>query len=459
MPAKCGQNGQVDPQLATALREVDLTELGRRIRGSRVGKGLTQGQLAESVASIGYISRIEAGQRRPDGRLLEKIAERLDTSVEHLVLGVTRDELAEAQLQLDYAEIALASGDVDAARELVTRLLARLGDSPSDMRRRAAIVQAAVNEASGELDAAILVLEDLVAAEPADLLWLRSVISLSRCYRESADLARAIECGETAQARLAELGLDSTAEAIQVAVTVAAAHYEQGNVGHAVRICQRAVTKAEALDSPMARAAAYWNASLMESDRGSVEAALSLASKALSTLEAADDNRNLARLRTMLGVLMLRQDPPAVAEARSALDLAGRELEWSSASAIDRARNEVALARVALFEGDYDETVERVRRALAGVGDEAPMLAADATALLGQVALATGDADSAASHFQDAVLALSAVGADRKAAQLWFDLGALLESIGADEQARDAYKRAAASTGLTAERASARSLL
>ena len=45
---------------------------------------------------------------------------------------------------------------------------------------------------------------------------------------------------------------------------------------------------------------------------------------------------------------------------------------------------------------------------------------------------------------------LSSIGADKSAAQLWFDLAALLESVGLVEAATDAYRRAAASTGLRA---------
>ncbi len=53
----------------------------------------------------------------------------------------------------------------------------------------------------------------------------------------------------------------------------------------------------------------------------------------------------------------------------------------------------------------------------------------------------------AAQAYQEAVHLLSAIGADRGAAQLWFDLADLLEQVGQAEAARDAYKRAAASTG------------
>ena len=42
---------------------------------------------------------------------------------------------------------------------------------------------------------------------------------------------------------------------------------------------------------------------------------------------------------------------------------------------------------------------------------------------------------------------LTGVGADRDAAQLWFELADLLEDVGDLDAARDAYRSAAASTG------------
>jgi len=83
------------------------------------------------------------------------------------------------------------------------------------------------------------------------------------------------------------------------------------------------------------------------------------------------------------------------------------------------------------------------------MNDAAPLLAAEAHALTGQVQARQGDTVAAAKSYHQAVLTLTACGADRGAAQLWFDLGALLDQVGDTEAARDAYLRAAASTGLT----------
>ena len=80
----------------------------------------------------------------------------------------------------------------------------------------------------------------------------------------------------------------------------------------------------------------------------------------------------------------------------------------------------------------------------------APLAEAEARALEGQTYAAECDMTQAAAAYQEAVHLLSAIGADRGAAQLWFDMAGLLEQVGEADSASDAYKRAAASTGLRA---------
>jgi len=443
----------VDTELAGLLRTIDLTTLGTRIRNARLAKGLTQAQVAADDASTAYISRIEAGHRRPDGRLLERIAARLDTTLEQLLHGVDAGQRAEATLKLDYAEIALASGEAGDALTRTQEVIEQIdGGVLPELRPRALYLRALAHEATGRLDDAIIGFEDLMAgASPADL-WLGAAIALSRCYRESGDIARAIDIGTNALDRLAEYDLDGTDEAVQLAVTVAAAHFERGDVAHAVRLCHRAIERAESLDSPAAKASAYWNASVMESNQGKVESAVSLAQKAIALLELDSDNRNLARLRSQLGVCQLRLDPPAIEDARANLEQAERELEWSSASPTDAARNQLALARAHHLAGDLDEAARRAATVSEVAGPQARFFAAEAWVLRGQVAADQGDMTQAMDAYLEAIRTLTALSADREAAQLWFELGGLLDDIGAADEARDAYRRAAASTGLTSRR-------
>jgi hypothetical protein len=80
--------------------------------------------------------------------------------------------------------------------------------------------------------------------------------------------------------------------------------------------------------------------------------------------------------------------------------------------------------------------------------DKAPILAADAKSLEGQTWAVDGAIDRASQCYREAVMVLTGVGSDRHAAQQWFELAGLLESVGELDAARDAYRSAAASTGL-----------
>src|SRR5690606_10022976 len=115
--------------------------------------------------------------------------QRLGTTVEELLIGVSRDRRAELQLELDYAELSLSSGNAEEARDRAEAILAALPDAGlPDVERPARFVKAFAQEALGDLDGAIIGLEQLTAAPPADLDWLRGLIALSRCYREAGDL-------------------------------------------------------------------------------------------------------------------------------------------------------------------------------------------------------------------------------------------------------------------------------
>ena len=67
----------MDSRDADLLKEIDPTQLGHRIRAARVAKGWTQTELAGDDISVGYVSRIESGQRRPNGAVLSDLAGRL----------------------------------------------------------------------------------------------------------------------------------------------------------------------------------------------------------------------------------------------------------------------------------------------------------------------------------------------------------------------------------------------
>ncbi len=439
-----------DKELADLLAGADMTEVGRRIRQARVTKGLTQTDLAGGEVSIGYVSRIESGKRRPDAGLLERLAGRLRMSPLVLLSGVPDPVVTGLQVALDHAELSLRGGSPEEAKQQLDAIWSDvLACEVPDLVRRVRLTRALTLEALGQLDDAIIELEDHLAdGSQVGGDSVRAAVALSRCYRESGDLARAIEIGERHLDALRHLHLDGSDEAVQLVVTVAAAYFEQGDVAHAARMCRRAIEQAEDLGSPVAKASAYWNASAMESNRGAIDTAVPLAAKALKLLESVEDNRNLGRLRSALGRMQLCLDPPQIDDARANLEAARTQLLWSSASPIDVGRNDVAIARAELLSGDIGAAETGAANVLEQIHGSAPLLSAEALMLLGEAAAVRGDGDDAARHYREVVMELSSIGSDRGAAAAWFELGGLLDELGLEREAHDAYRSAAASTGL-----------
>ncbi len=437
----------VDARQVSLLQSVSLTELGARIKAARLAAGMTQTQLGAPEATVSYVSRIESGRRRPDPRVLDALAGRLGVPVEELLAEPAPVDDQESRLSVDFVALSLELGDAADALSQAERLLAD-PDVAAAFQERLQFLRGRALEALGRLDDAVESYEQLLDAYPRGGFSLGCGVALSRCYRERGDLIRAINVGEKLLASVAERGLAACDEAIQLTVTVAAAYHQRGDSDYAVHLCREAIAVAEESGSPRGRAAAYWNASILEMEAGAVNGAVTLASKALALLTEGSDNRNMGRLRSQLGVMQLQLEPPELEEALVNLTAAGEQLVHSSAGRIDRLRNDVALARATLMNGDVARAEEIAAVVFESSQPDAPTLAADARALQGLAALAGGETATAAGMFKHAVHILTGVGADREAAQLWYELAALLESVGEDGAALQAYRSAAASAGL-----------
>jgi tetratricopeptide (TPR) repeat protein len=374
------------------------------------------------------------------------MAERLGTTVEFLTTGVEPADADEARLALRYAELALKSGEAaDAAAQL--RALRDSGAELGPLRDDVTWLLGQALEALGQLDEAAVLFE-MVAGSETSARSLAASIALCRCYREAGDLARSIEVGERARVRAEELGLSGTDDEIRLSVTLVAAYYERGDVVYAAQLCQQALERAERVGSVAGRGSAYWNGSVIAADRGRQSEAVVLAERALALLSEGEDTRALAGLRVQLGLVLLGQDPPDTDAAQHHLVRAREDLVQAGAGAVEVARCDVALADASLLAGDLDAAERLAQDAIASAQTLAPFLVAEAEVVLGRVALAQDNSGEAQIRFRRAVAALTGAAADREAAQLWYQLGELLEAAGDDQGARDAFKSAGASVGL-----------
>ena len=214
-------------------------------------------------------------------------------------------------------------------------------------------------------------------------------------------------------AQLRDLGLEATDEAIQLTVTIAAAYFEAGDVRQAVRLCREAVDRAEQLGSARAKASAYWNASILESEAGQVTSAISLAEHALALLERDEDMRSLSRLESQLGMFLLRLQPPDVEAARVHLDLAGAGSTGHRRRLSRSPSTTPALARAHLLAGEYEEARALLLTTLSATGDSAPLLMPRSWSCSGRSRACPATCPPRGTTTSRAILVLTGIKADR----------------------------------------------
>ncbi len=435
----------VSPELAELSRTIDMAVLGQRIKTARVAARMTQAQLATPEASTAYLSRIESGHRRPELKLLLRFAEKANVPLEQLLIGVTRDQQTELGTHVDQAAWAITAGEHARARELLASVSQTLEGTPeSDQSAEVAYLNALAHRAEGDLDQAIIALEDLVHGGESPRWWLEAAVALTRCYAEAGEVGQTVATGESVLSVLDSLGLINGHHAQVVATAMASAHRLRGDQADAAAVIGRVIL-AEGEDP--GGAATYHRAGMEVLERGDANLARSLARAARELADGSEQRASTARFHITAGELHLAESDPV--RAKASLQTATHLLGAESASSADMGRARVGLARVLLAEGDPAAAADLLSASESTTGSD-PLLDATRLLLLSQVRRGQRKAKEAKASLTQATAALRSTGPDRAAAQLWFELGEALEAAGEGDASRDAFRRAAAATGLMA---------
>jgi tetratricopeptide (TPR) repeat protein len=424
-------------------------EFADRLRKLRAAKGLTQRQLAGTELSVSYVSLLEAGRRTPTPETVRLLAESLGCSPAELLGQQDTLQTRPATLNVRFGQLALEVGSLDQAWEHFDAAL-HAADLEPIVRAEAVIGKARVLEGQGRLREAAEAYETLVQEAidaPRYIASLSVVISWCRCLYELGDLARVIEIGNGAMRELDRLQAWQSDAAVQLLATVAAAHFELGEVQQAERLLREGLTRAEQMHSPGARAAVLWNASHVASEDGRHREALELAEEALAYFRHAGDRRAVARLLSQYGYLLLRQDPPRVEDAAGTLE-EGLSILGEVGHGYERGYILTELSRANLMRGDLVAAVDLADRALAELGPEAALERARAESALAAAIAAQGGRERAAAIFDRAANTLSELQASRQAARAWAELGNMLDEAGDAAGAVRAYRQATASVKL-----------
>jgi transcriptional regulator with XRE-family HTH domain len=422
--------------------------LGQRMRALRNERGLSQAELAGDLVSPSYVSLIESGRRSPERDVLEGLARKLGCSTLYLESGVEPEEVSEQRLRLQFAEIALANGSVDEARDRFAELSQV---ATNEIRNGAIWGLARTHEAQGDQYAALASLDTVIEASragaPGAPGLLRLLTARCRLYWQAGDYARSIEVGEDALREVRELGLEGTEDEIRLASTLVGSYWSRGDLFSAQYLAAQVIERAERLGSRRAQGSAYWNASLVAEARGQLPLALDLAARTLALLSESSSDANLAGMRVTYAWLLLRCDPPRVDEADALLSRAHAVLAEVSYSS-PLASCETEMARSALLRGEFGEAVRLAGEAMATCAGASKAELENARVVSGLALIMVGQADEGIAAVSTAADFLEHMGARLEAAQAWRELAEALIRCDRSAQAIDALRRAADCAGV-----------
>lgn len=372
--------------------------IGQRLRRLRLERGLSQRELSGPGVSYAYISRIEAGERRPSVKALRVLALNLGVSADYLETGsdIRADEERELRLADAELELRLAEDKRELAEKLEAILdeAQRAGDIPSAARARLALGLA---EAEAEqYEEAVVRLEQALADTPLPPQSRPDVYAtLGRSYAALDRYPEAIALFERCIDEVVEKTPEDNATYVRFATYLSYALTDAGDTRRAEAVMKDALARSHASTDPYTRVRIYWSLGRLAEVEGRAAEALDYIRRAIALLEATDDTLHLARAHLMCGMIMVSEG--AADDALEHLSLS--ELLFGRApEPLDVGMLRIAQSRCATLQSEGERGADLARAALAVFGEhhvgdqgEAWLALGDALALEGSVT----DADAA----------------------------------------------------------------
>ena len=417
--------------------------IGQRLRRLRLERGLSQRELSERGVSYAYISRIEAGARRPSVKALRMLARKLGVSADYLETGSEIRETDERELQISDAELELRLAEsTEEAEAKLQRLRAEAhdaGDLVAASRASIALGLAAAH--AGRNGDAIEQLEAGLELSPVSPSVRPDVYAtLGRAYAASGEPQRAVGLFEDCLERLGQDSPEDLAAQVRFTTYLSYALTDLGDLARAQQILDGALASADQLSDAYSRVRLYWSVARLNEVQGRPAVALDNIRRAIALLDVTDDTLHLARAHLLCGSIMLSQG--RAQEAGRHFELAER-LYGPNAEPEDTAGLYTDQAKRAVFLGDAEEAVRRAEAARDAVGDEYPHERGNAIWALAEALALRGDLQAADAAFREATELLEAHGHRRDYVEAYRAWGKFLRRAGREEEALEVLERAA----------------
>jgi tetratricopeptide (TPR) repeat protein len=417
--------------------------IGQRLRRLRHERGLSQRELASPGVSYAYISRIEAGARRPSVKALRMLARKLGVSADYLETGSEIRDIEQRELRIADAELELRLAEQpDNAEQKLAQLrdeAIAAGDALSASRANIALGLAAA--AAGRNSEAIDRLESGLDLSPVSPSARPDVYAtLGRAYAATARPDRAVELFERCLDEVAQDAPEDLAAQVRFTTYLSYALTDLGDLERAQAVLDRALDQADAMTDAYSRVRLYWSLARIADLQGRPAAALDYVRRAIALLDVTDDTLHLARAHLLCGSILMSQG--RAEDAGRHFDLA-EHLFGAHPEPEDVANLYTDQARRAALLGDGEEAVRRAEAALAAVGDDYHRERGNALWALAEGLALTGDADGAHDAFRRATTLLEEQGHRRDYVEAYRAWGKFLRRAGREDEALEVLERAA----------------
>jgi tetratricopeptide (TPR) repeat protein len=416
--------------------------IGERLRRLRLERGLSQRELSAPGISYAYISRIEAGARKPSVKALRLLARKLGVSADYLETGSEIRDVEERELRLADAElrIRLGNDEAEAAEALRSLLDESIDDGDSGGARRARIALGFAAARRGDHAETVKWLEDALRDLPPSVVSQPDIYStLGRAYAAIGQPERAVELFERCLDDVRDhLPHDRPVHA-RFATELSYALSDMGDLERAHAVLEDALESSHELADPYTRVRLCWSLGRLAAHQGNPTFALDCFRRAVALLEATEDTIHLARTHVSCAWTLITAG--RAAEAGPHLESA-EQLFGSNPDPLDRAYLRTEQARHAARTGNGAQAIKHAEEALAILGDADPGEQGSAWWALAEGLALQGNNERANDAYQLATELLEHHGQRRAASEALRSWARLLRQTGRDAEAVDVEKRA-----------------
>jgi tetratricopeptide (TPR) repeat protein len=432
---------------ATSPAPTAAARLGERLRLLRVSAGLTQTQLAGDRFSKEYISQIERGKTRPTEATIAWLAEQLRVEPAFLASGVSTEERAKLEAQLERAEALAEAHSYDEAVEAYREARPSVEETAAPaLEARLLVGEAWALQEQGSVREAVELLQKArgLVEQPAfsDVDRADVLFRLGVCRYKLSSISTAVALFDEAFELAERSGLPCGVLRSDILQWRSRCRRRLRDYVAAHDDVERALELAQDMGDRAAIARAYFQASLIAQRQGHYVLSRGYAQRAKELYQQVNDERNIGRLHLMLGglTLLLGDEDNAVEHLKASYS---RALDADSPA--DAAQALEGLARVHLHRGDYDQAEDLARKALELLQGRDDYLheVSPSQLVLGRALMERGRLDEAEECFRAADAAAEQMASISHRTEAWVALGDLAKRRGDDREAARLYRNAA----------------